>query len=221
MLWLLLFGSVIKMPGMTSGVDYKQFMLPGILIHTVLVTAIGHGITLKWEADVGILSRMLVAPIRRTSIVLGKALSSVAKTYMEVGVFLVLAWILGIQFHSDIFTLSFTAAVVAIFVIGISSLGMALAILLRTREAYTGVVGLVATPSLFASNSLYSLNQMPQWLRTIASVNPVTYAVDSIRRILTYGSFEATPILTDLLVTVLFSAAILACTVVVFRRIGQ
>lgn len=220
-LWLLVFGNVFRalsLRGISPGLDYQQFILPGVLVNAVLVMAVAHGITLRWEADIGILSRMLVAPIWRTSIVLGKALSSVAKALLESGVILVFAVIIQIKFSYDWVALLLSGVFVSIFVVGIASLGMALAILLRSREAYIGVIGLIATPSFFASNSLYGLDQMPSWLRALALVNPVTYVVDAIRRVLIFHSFDAVPVIQDTATTLLFSSAVLIFTVALFKR---
>jgi ABC-2 type transport system permease protein len=220
-LWLLLFGNVFRalsLRGISPGLDYQQYILPGVLVNAVLVMAVAHGITLRWEADVGILSRMLVAPVWRISIVLGKALSSVAKALLETSVIMIFAIIIQIKFSYDWAALLLSCVFVSIFVVGIASLGMALAILLRSREAYIGVIGLISTPSFFASNSLYGLDQMPSWLRALAVVNPVTYVVDAIRRVLIFHSFDAIPIAQDTATALLFSSAMLIFTVTIFHR---
>lgn len=219
MLWIVLFGAVFKVVNLPSGIRYQQFMLPGILIQTTMITGLGHGITLKWESDLGILNRMLVAPVRRASIVLGKAFSSVAKALMEAAVFLTLAALIQIGFSHNPLILLLTAMIITFFVVGVSSLGMIMAVLLRTREAYTGVVGLIATPALFASNSLYNIDQMPAWLRLIAEVNPLTYAVDFARRILIYQTFDPIPLLRDAAGVGVFMAIVLFAAIVMFRKI--
>ena len=216
--WLLLFGSVFRLTSVAPGINYQQFMLPGILINAIVVTALSHGITLKWESDLGILSRLLAAPVARTSIVLGKALSCVVKGFIEGAIFLAFAWVIQIKFYVDISAILLSAGILAIFVIGVASLGMTLAIVLKTREAYVGIVGLIATPSLFASNSLYNFNQMPNWLRVISEINPVTYAVDSIRRLLVYQSFDPSPLLFDAVILGFFSLTMLVVTALIFGR---
>jgi len=218
MLWLLLFGSVIKLVSIAPGINYQQFMLPGILINAIVVTAMSHGMTLKWEFDLGILNRMLAAPVARTAIVLGKALSCVVKGLIEGTIFLILAWVIQIKFYPEVLTVLLSAGILTIFVIGVASFGMMLAIVLKSREAYVGIVGLVATPSLFASNSLYNLNQMPRWLQILAEVNPVTYAVDFIRRLLIYQAFDSLPLLLDTAVLAFFSLIMLMLAALVFSR---
>jgi len=223
MIWLVLFGSaggaLVSLSGIASGLNYQQFMLPGILLNTVLVTSMGYGINLKWESEIGILSRILVAPVSRLSIVVGKALSSVLSSLLESAVFLILASVIQVKFSHDVLALSVSVLVIILYSIGAASLGMIFAILLRSREAYTGVVGMVSFPSLFASNSLFSLNQMPLWLRIMARLNPVTYGVDSIRRLLIYRSLDPVPLLTDILVVLVTSLLVLAIAVVLFRRL--
>jgi len=94
-------------------------------------------------------------------------------------------------------------------------------LIFRSREAYVGLVALVATPSLFASNSLYSLDQMPMWLRLIAEVNPVTYAVTAVRAAIIYNSFSLIGLLADFGAMFLFSGAMLAFAAFLFSRIGH
>lgn len=225
MLWLVLFGSVgsnlFALTGPASHVSYRQFMLPGILINAVLASAISLGITLKWEFDLGILSRMLVAPIHRMAIVLGKALASVASSFVEATVLLLLSSIIGISFYQNVPGFVLSMLIVAIFVLGAASLGMILAILLRSREAYFGVAALIAGPSLFASNSLYNLDQMPYWLRLISEANPVTYAVDFIRSTVIYQNFEPLPLVRDLFAVLCFSVVGMSLAATLFRRMTR
>jgi len=225
LLWLILFGSVgaglFKLTGQASKVGYQEFMLPGIMINTVLASAINYGITLKWESDLGILSRLLVAPIRRLSIVFGKALASVVSGFIEAAVLLVLAWIIRIGFAANLLGSVLSTIVLAIFIVGSASLGMMLAVILRSREAFTGIAALIAGPSLFASNSLYNLNQMPIWLRIIALINPVTYAVDFIRQTLVYEVFDPVTLAVDFFVVVLFTIVVLLATSLLFQRMTR
>ena len=224
MIWLVLFGSAgaafIHFSG-PVGANYQQFMLPGILLNTVLVTSVGYGINLKWEFDLGILNRMLVAPISRLSIVVGKALSPVFSSLLESVVFLFFASLIGVNFSHNVFAFLISASMIVLFSIGTASLGMIFAIILKSREAYAGVVGLVSLPSLFASNSLFSLNQMPVWLQILARINPVTYGVDFVRQVLVYGSFDAFLLLKDFLVVVASTLILLSLVVALFQRIER
>ena len=224
MIWLVLFGSagaaIIHFSAPT-GANYQQFMLPGILLNTVLVTSVSYGINLKWEFDLGILNRMLVAPISRFSIAIGKALSPVFSSLLESVVFLVFASLIGVNFSHNIFAFLLSAGMIVLFSVGTASLGMIFAIILKSREAYAGVVGLVSLPSLFASNSLFSLNQMPLWMQLLARINPVTYGVDFVRQILVYGSFDPFLLLKDFLVVVASTLILLSLVVALFQRIER
>jgi len=225
LLFLFVFGSVgatlFKLTGQAARLNYQQFMLPGILVNAVLATAINYGITLKWEYDLGILSRILVAPIDRWAIVLGKALASVVSAFVETAVLLTLALLIKIGFAQNVLGALMSGIVLATFVIGAASLGMMLAIILQSKEAFTGIAGLVIGPSLFASNTLYNLDQMPTWLRLISLSNPVTYAVDFIRRTLVYQVFEPTALLTDFFAVMLFTLTMLIMTSALFQRLSR
>jgi len=224
MIWLVLFGSagaaIIRFSA-PAGASYEQFMLPGILLNTVLLTSVAYGINLKWELDLGSLSRMLVAPISRFSIVVGKALSPAFSSLFESLVFLIFASLIEVNFSHNVFALLLSASMIVLFSIGTASLGMILAVLLKSREAYTGVAGLVSLPSLFASNSLFSLNQMPVWMQVLARINPVTYGVDFVRQVLVYGSFDLLVLLKDLLIVVASTLILLTFAVALFQRIER
>jgi len=223
--WLFVFGSVgaslFKLSGSAVKFGYQRFMLPGIMVNVVLATAVNYGIVLKWESDLGILSRLLVAPIRRIAIILGKAMASVVSSIVEIIALLLIAWVLGIGLTQSILGALLSAIVIVIFVMGAASLGMLLAIVFRNKETYTGIAALIPGQAMFVSNSLYNLDQMPTWLQVIALANPVTYAVDLIRRTTLYENFQFSPLIIDIGAVFLFTGSMLVLTSLLFQRMSQ
>lgn len=218
-LWLAVFGTVLsyRLVGHIEGVTYQQFILPGVLIQNVLFTSIVYGITLKWEADLGILDKVLSTPVPRSSIVLGKALGTSARALLQMGVVLGMAVGLGVAFNPNPLAVLASLAVVTVLVVGFTSLSMIVAMGIGSREAFLGLVGVIVFPLFFLSNSLYPLDIMPEWIRTASEANPVTYAADFVRVLMVYGRVEAV-LLIDLLVVCAFAAATTLGAVALFRR---
>lgn len=188
-LWLLVFGHVFArvrdIP--TGGLPYLDFMAPGILAQSVLFIAIFYGISVIWERDLGILHKFLVSPASRVALVLGKALSAGCRGLSQAVLVYLLALVMGIQAR---FTPGPILGVVVFILLGsaiFSTLSLAVACLVKTRERFMGMGQVLTMPLFFASNAIYPLSLMPAWLRAIAIVNPLTYQVDALRALMIQG----------------------------------
>lgn len=219
-LWLAVFGAALsyKVTIGRTPAEYQQFILPGILIHTVLITGAVYGISLKWESETGALGKLLAAPIPRTSVVLGKALAAVVRAFIQMGVLLLTARILGIGYSLNPLAILLSAGMVLVFVLGFASLYIIVAMISGTVRAYTGLTGLLQMPFFFASNSLYTLDGAPYWLRVVAGLNPVTYAVDFVRQIMIYNNWDVLLLLRDFAFVSVCTFAGIAVATMLFRR---
>jgi ABC-2 type transport system permease protein len=186
-LWLLIFGETfsrihaIPSPGRLPYLDY---LAPGIMAQSALFIAIFYGIQLIWERDFGILTKLLATPTPRAALVAGKAFAAGVRAVSQVLVVLVLASILGVRFVWR--PLGLLGAVVAVM-LGSSffaSLSMTIAGLVRTRERLMGIGQAITMPLFFASNALYPTQIMPAWVRAVTHVNPLSYEVNALRRLL-------------------------------------
>ena len=186
-LWLLVFGETFSrihaIP--TSGrLPYLDYLAPGIMAQSALFIAIFYGIQLIWERDFGILTKLLATPTPRAALVAGKAFAAGVRAVSQVLVLLVLASILGVRFVWR--PLGLLGAVVAVM-LGSSffaSLSMTIAGLVRTRERLMGIGQAITMPLFFASNALYPTEIMPAWVRAVTHVNPLSYEVNALRRLL-------------------------------------
>jgi ABC-2 type transport system permease protein len=191
-LWLVLYGEVMSkihaIP--TEGYTYLQFLTPGILAQSVLFVAIFYGLTVVWERDLGILNKLLSTPTPRSAIVMGKALSAGIRGILQAVAILVIALILGV--HLSFNPLNLLGVFVVIILLGVcfASLSMFLASLFKTRERVLGIGQAVTMPLFFASNAIYPTSLMPGWLRVIALMNPLSYAVDLLRSLLLTGDYS-------------------------------
>jgi len=188
-LWLLVFGQVMgQLRGMSSGtLSYRDFLAPGILAQSVMFIAIFYGISAIWERDSGVLAKYLVSPAPRWTLVVGKALGSGVRSLTQAAVIWLLAWLIGIHLRFTLFALLglllFSLLGSAIF----ATLSLVVACAVKTRERFMGIGQLLTMPLFFASNAIYPVNLMPDWLRVIAHINPLTYLVDGLRSLMLEG----------------------------------
>ena len=214
-LWLLIFGEVFNsirsLP--TGGFSYIQFITPGVLAQSVLFVAIFYGITIVWERDVGLLTKLLSTPSPRISVVVGKALAAGVRGIFQGIMIFALALIIGVNIRFDPLDVLGVFVVVVLFAMCFASLSMTLASFLKTRDRMMGIGQAITIPLFFGSNAIYPVSMMPQWLQYVSAYNPLTYVVDAMRSMLLTGDYSGLPldIAALLAATVLFvlSASIL------------
>jgi len=215
-LWLVVFGvtfnSIKAMP--TGNFSYIQFITPGILAQSVLFIAIFYGITVVWERDVGIITKLLSTPSPRASIVLGKSLSASLRGMFQAVMIFALALGLGVKIRLDIFDILGVFAIVILFAMCFSSLSMLLASFMKTRDRMMGIGQALTMPLFFASNAIYPISVMPVWLQYVSKVNPLSYVVDAMRSMLLSGNYESLPIdILALLVATLIFISLASITI--------
>lgn len=182
-LWLAVFGQVFsKVNGIPTGnISYIDFMAPGILAQSILFSAIFYGIAIIWERDLGIIHKLLVTPASRTALVLGKALASGLRGLVQTTVVYLIAIALQIGIRWDLRAM--ISVILAVFLGSciFSTFSLVIACIVKTRERFMGIGQVLTMPLFFASNAIYPIELMPGWLRTIATINPLTYLVDVLR----------------------------------------
>ncbi|MGD9897201.1 MAG: ABC transporter permease [Candidatus Methylacidiphilaceae bacterium] len=221
LLWLLIFGKVMDriraIP--TGGLPYLDFLAPGILAQSALFTSIFYGISAIWERDSGVLTRYLVSPASRWTLVLGKALGGGVRSLAQAVVIFGLSAILGVrirwQVGAILAILAFTLLGSALF----STLSLIVACLVKTRERLMGIGQLLTMPLFFASNAIYPLHLMPEWLRLVSRVNPLTYLVDALRALMLAHSHSMVGLSIDLAVLSITLAALTALAARLYPRI--
>ncbi len=211
-LWLLIFGQVFNRTRAipTGGISYLDFMAPGILAQSVLFGAIFYGISLIWERDLGIVQKFLVSPAPRSTLVLGRAISSTARSLCQMIFVYGLAYILHVQLRSQIFAVVGVVAAVMLGSAIFSTFSLIVACLVKSRERFMGIGQVLTMPLFFASNAIYPLSLMPSWLRVVAKVNPLSYQVDALRSLMIVGGGTAFGVGTDFAVQVVALAVLVA-----------
>jgi ABC-2 type transport system permease protein len=218
-LWILIFGEVFaSIRAVNTGpYTYLQFIAPGVLAQSVLFIAIFYGITVVWERDVGLLTKLLSTPSPSSAIVVGKSLAAGVRGACQALMIFILALVIGINLRLDPLDVIGVFIVVVLNAMCFSSLSMLLASFLKTRDRMMGIGQAITMPLFFASNAIYPISLMPSWLQGIARVNPLSYVVDALRALLLSGDYSQLPV--DLLVVVAYTALFLAAASVAIRRL--
>ena len=221
-LWLLVFGEVFTRVHVipTGNLPYISFMAPGILAQSVLFIAIFYGIAIIWERDLGILHKFLVTPTPREALVLGKAFSAGVRALSQVIIIYVLALLIGVGINWNPVNLTLVVIVAMLASALFSTFSMIIASVVKTRERFMGIGQILTMPLFFASNAIYPLSMMPNWLQAVAQVNPLTYAVDALRGLMIVGGTSTYGIGVDLLVLLVGTVAmVLICAKIYAKSI--
>jgi len=170
--------------------DYFTYMSAGMLSVIVLFTAMFSGMSIVWDRRFGFLNKLLVAPIPRGSIILAKISSSVIRGMFQVLLIFSIAFAFGLQVGNAFGILDFFGVLAALFLLslGLSTMFLAIAIRIKSHETVIAVANLLNLPLMFASNALFPISQMPEWLQTIANFNPISYAGDAVRAFILHSS---------------------------------
>jgi ABC-2 type transport system permease protein len=164
-----------------GGISLKTFMFPGILAMSTLFTALFSAGSIVWDREFGFMREMLVAPVSRGAIVLGKCLGGATVATIQGLVILCLAGAVGVPYSPSLMLALIGAMLVLSF--ALTALGVAAAARMRNIQSFFGLMQVVVMPMFFLSGALYPLNNLPGWLRALTRIDPITYAVDPMRRL--------------------------------------
>ena len=222
--WFLLFTqafqSVSNVPGfqqMTGTSSYLTFFSAAVILQTVIASAMQSGMGMVTDLESGYMDKMRVAPIRRSSILLGKVLSDGVRIVLQTIVIVVLAFVLGVTFASGIGGLVILLAISMAFGVAWSGLSTFIALATRNSEA-TLMISIITTfPLLFLSTAVMPKPLLPAWVQTAADLNPYSYIAAAFQALIIHG-FDWGAIGVALLVTLALGAVTLGATTAMFRR---
>jgi ABC-2 type transport system permease protein len=165
--------------GLPAGVDFKTFIYPGVLAMSVLFTSIFSAASIVWDREFGFLREMLVAPVRRWAIVIGKCLGGATVATFQGIIFLALAGVAHVPYNpvllltlvGELLLLSFT----------LTAFGVMMAARIKQIQAFMALTQMVVMPLFFLSGALYPLTGLPNWLTVLTRIDPLTYIVDPMR----------------------------------------
>ena len=220
-LWLVLFGGVFARAQLipTGGLPYLDFMAPGILGQSALFVSIFYGVGIIWERDLGITNKFLVSPTPRSALVLGKALSAGVRALSQAVIIYAVALLLGVKLNWHPLALAGVGAVVVLGAALFATFSLIIACLVKTRERFMGIGQLLTMPLFFASNAIYPIGLMPEWLRVVSRVNPLSYEVDALRALMLQNGVSTFGLPTDFAVLLITTAVLVAVGAYLYPRV--
>jgi ABC-2 type transport system permease protein len=220
--------------GGTGGLSLRTFLFPGVLAMSTMFTAMFSAASLVWDREFGFLREMLVAPVSRGSIVVGKALGGATAASVPGAVMLALAGVVGVPYDPVLMLTLVVELLLLSFVL--TAVGVMVAGRVRQIQSFMALTQVFLMPMLFLSGAMFPLTNLPTWLHVLTRINPLTYAVDPMRRAVferldvssavlhrlspgvTWGAWVV-PIGLELLLVLAMGLVMLGVGIVEFRRV--
>jgi len=185
LMWLLLFGqlfkSVVDIPGFSGGDDYLVFLTPGIVMMMAMFASAWAGTTFIEDMNIGVMDRLLTSPTNRGGLIVATMWYQAVLTIMQTAIVLAIAWLMGVRFNGGWAGIAvlMLAAILLTFIF--SAFSNAVALLARTQTALIGISQLIAFPMMFMSSAIMDTSLSPRWVGSLATFNPVEWAVTAGR----------------------------------------
>jgi ABC-2 type transport system permease protein len=211
--WLFIFGGGLGSQFSLGGLNYQTFIYPGVVVMTVLFSSIFYGAYVVWDKRLDFLKEVLVAPLSRATIFLGKVLGGVTDGLIQATILLLLSPLFGVALFP---LLLLVYIFLFVLVVGLVSIGLIIGSLMESPEGFGFIVSFVNLPLFFLSGALYPLNNLPSWLATFTMVNPVTYGVDGVRGLMLGAN--AFNLLADLSILAIFSFLMIVIGTISFKK---
>lgn len=221
MIWLFFVGGGLSgLIPERNGVTYLQFIYPGIIGMTILFSSIFSAISIIWDKEFGYMKEVLVAPVSRSSIVLGKALSGTIVSMIQVAIILVLCPFIGISLRP-----AQVAAVLGFsFLLSfcVCNIGILIATFYESFESFSMIMNFIVMPMFFLSGAMYPINNLPDILKTLAKANPLSYGIDGMKNIIfpesAYRGISDFSISFDIVIILFLSAVLIMLSTYVFKK---
>jgi ABC-2 type transport system permease protein len=191
LLYLLVFGTGLStalsgaaggvLSGEAGGASYTQFLFPGVIGMTVLFSSIFAAMSIVWDREFGFLKEVLVAPISRSAVAVGKALGGATQASIQGLVLLVLAPVIGVRLGLE--AVAMLVPVTFALAFSLSCMGVAIASRMRTMQGFQMVMNLLMMPIFFLSGALFPLEGLPAWMTVLTRLDPAAYGMDALRRV--------------------------------------
>lgn len=219
LLWLIIFGtglgSAVRFGNMPGG--YEAFIYPGIIGQTVLFTSIFSGLSVIMDRQYGFLKEILVAPISRPSIVLGKALGISTAAVIQATILLLLSFIVGVSMTPMVFILC--VGIALIMSVGLGGMGLVIAAFTDSMEGFNLIMSFIVLPMFLLSGALFPITGLPSWLQTGVYLNPLTYGVDALRYAILGES--ALPLGVSIIAISVFAVLMVLVSSIIFSKKEQ
>jgi ABC-2 type transport system permease protein len=183
LLWLFLVGGgMSRLVPAGDGVSYTQFIFPGILGMTILFSSIFSSISIIWDKEFGFMKEILVAPVSRFSVVVGKAMSGMLLSTTQAVIILALFPFIGLKL--GLVQIAGVLLVCAVLSFAIAAFGILLASFYDSYESFSVIMNFIVMPMFFLSGAMYPVKLLPPILRILSKFNPLTYGIDALKNII-------------------------------------
>jgi ABC-2 type transport system permease protein len=176
--------------GSTGGLSLRTFLYPGILAMAVMFTAMFSAASIVWDREFGFLREMLVAPVRRSSIVIGKCLGGATVATFQGVIVIAIAGLVGVPYDPVLIVSVFGMLLLLAF--SITAFGVMMSARIRQMQSFMALTQMLLLPLYFLSGSMFPASHLPVWLTVLNRIDPLTYAVDPIRRVV-FAHLHVTP----------------------------
>jgi ABC-2 type transport system permease protein len=195
----------------------------GMVAFTTVFTTAFTGMSVVWDKRLGFMNKVLSTPVSRSTIILAKVFSASVRAIFQAAIVAVIAYALGLQLGTNFSALSILGifAIVFLISVGLSSLFTALTLRSTRMEMPQAIFQLITLPLMFASSAYFPIDRMPDWLQAIASVNPISYTIDAVRRLMIFDDgFAQLPL--DFAFVGIFAIIVTAiCVVLSWRYLNK
>ncbi len=188
LLFLFVFGSGLsaRMGVLGPGIDFTQFIFPGIIGMTVLMSSFMAGVSVVWDREFGFLKEVLVAPISRASVAIGKTLGAATIALIQGILILLFAPLIGVSL--SVWTVLALLPLMFLLAVSLGALGVLLATRIRSMEAFQATMQMLLFPMVFLSGAFFPLQGLPAWMDILVKINPATYGIAPIRQVVLGGA---------------------------------
>jgi ABC-2 type transport system permease protein len=213
LLWLVIYGGGLSSQINVPGMSYQAYIFPGIIVMALIFSSVFYGASIVWDKKIDFLKEVLVAPVRRSTAFLGKVAGGATDGLIQATIILLLAPFFGIGLGLHlVLVYLFTL----ILLVGLVSIGLIIGSVMESSEGFSLIGGFVVFPIFFLSGSLFPVDNLPDWLRVITMVNPVSYGVDALRGIL-LGTYSF-GLVVDFAVLIVFALVMVGIGSLAFDR---
>lgn len=192
LLFLFVLGSGLEslVAGSTGGVDLTTIIFPGILCMALVFSAMFSAASLVMDREFGFLREMMVAPVRRSSLLVGRCLGGATVAALQGAILLLFAGFVEVPYDPLLLLGLFGMLLLLAFTV--TAFGLMVSIRIRQLQTFTAVMQMLVMPMFFLSGALYPVTNLPTWLEVLNRLNPLTYAVDPMRR-LVFAHLDLSP----------------------------
>jgi len=212
--WLLIFGGSMRSSIDIGNVDYRSFITPGVIAMSLMFTSVMSGISIIWDKELGFMKEMLVSPVSRLSIVIGKALGTSTTAIIQGLMVMLISIAIGLKISLVTFLL--IVPIMLLISLGLVGIGISIGSLMNNIEGFQLIMNFLVMPMFFLSGALFPINNLPIFLRIITYIDPLTYGVELLRYMIIGTS--SIPIVVNFLIVSGFSSLTIISSVWLFSR---